>query len=304
MSGLIVALAAALQAVAAAQRLEPSGQRVPVTALAVTPDGSALLRASQHGVSIHLAWWRFSLATKLEQVHALAFSPDGRRLAVGGGSPAERGLIELWSWPRARLEATLTGHADVVYDLAWCDDGTVLASASGDRTVKLWNVFHGKAERTLEGHSAPVLCLAVSPERRLLCSGGVDQTIRVWELPSGRLLRVMDNHLDAVQALAFRPALAKAGPVILASGGADRTVRIWQPAIGRMVRIIRHPAAVHALVWRPDGTELYSGAADGWVRTLDADQGEVRSAASHGQEWIMALAVWRGQVVSTANGKR
>jgi WD40 repeat protein len=270
----------------------------PVTALAATPDGAAYLSASQRGVVLHPAGWRVFLPTKLEHVHALAFSPDGKTLAVAGGSPAEKGVVELWSWPEAKRLGELTGHADVVYDVVFCDNGVTLATASGDRTIKLWNVAKRDATHTLEGHSGPVLCLALSPDGKLLCSGSVDQTIRVWDVAARKLLRSMDNHLGPVHALAFQPGVEKDRPATLASGSGDRTVRIWQPSIGRMVRIIRHPAAVHALMWREDGGALYSGAADGTIRTLAADASDILEARKVRDGQVTALLLWRGRVTS------
>src|SRR5262249_21686104 len=145
------------------------------------------------------------LATQLEHVHALAFAPDGKTLAAAGGTPAESGVVELWTWPGGKLLGRLEGHDDLVYDVAWLSSGT-LATAGADRTVRLWDAATRRATATLTGHSGPVLALAAAPDGSLLCSGSADHTIRVWELPSGKLLRSLNNHLGPVHALAFRPA--------------------------------------------------------------------------------------------------
>lgn len=272
-----------------AASLQPS-----ITALAASPDGENVLIGSQRGVEVQ-SWVgerTSAFNTELAHVHDLAFSPDGRALAVAGGSPAEFGVIELWSWPGRKLIGRLEGHDDVVYGAAWVDAGRI-ATCSADRTVRVWDVAAGTEVANLAGHSGPVLCLAVSPDAALLCTGSTDQTIRVWDTRSWQLLRTFTNHLGPVQSLAFRPAaLASTRPpaaIELASAGGDGTVRIWQPAIGRMVRIIRHTSPVFALAWI-DAKTLAAGSRDG-LGTIDAASGNLVHDHPTSVGWITSLGV-------------
>jgi WD40 repeat protein len=263
-----------------------------ITALAVTPDGKGFVQGSQAGVRLRPFQGDESstIATKLDHVHALTFSPDGKSLAIAGGSPAENGAIELWTWPERKLVGRLDGHADVVYDVVWLDGGKRLATASADRGVRLWDFASRKNVATLVGHSGPVLALAVSPDGAWLCSGSADHTIRVWSAADGKLVRALVNHLGPVHQLAFRPASAKNRPPYLASAGGDSTVRIWQPSIGRMVRIVRHPEPVLAIAWIANGS-LYSGGKDGILRVLDGDSDKVLYEERHGPVAFTSLAI-------------
>ena len=70
-------------------------------------------------------------------VNAIAFHPDGRRLAVGTSA----GTILLWDTAAHEVVAPpMTGHEDAVTSVAFSPDGRLLASGSTDRTVRLWNI--------------------------------------------------------------------------------------------------------------------------------------------------------------------
>jgi WD40 repeat protein len=276
------------------QGQKPANGRGPgITALALTPDEKGCLVGSQRGVEYRPLQGdhQMPLPTKLEHVHALAFAPDGKRVAVAGGTPAVAGVVELWDWPQRQPAGELADHTDVVYDVVWLDQGKRLATCSADRNVKIWDAGSGKCVHTLTGHSAPILALAVSPDGNLLCSGSADSTIRVWQAKSGKLLRALVNHLGPVHSLAFRPGQPPEQPAYLASAGGDSTVRIWQPAIGRMVRIVRHPAPVFAVTWGRDGKFVMSGGKDGGLYAIDGDSDQFfggRLITSGG--WVLSLA--------------
>ena len=68
-------------------------------------------------------------------VNSVAFSPDGRTLASGGGRE-----IRLWDVVTDTHKRPLTGHIDDVYSVAFSSDGNTLASGSLDGTVRLWKV--------------------------------------------------------------------------------------------------------------------------------------------------------------------
>ena len=65
--------------------------------------------------------------------------------------------------------------------MAFSPEGTRLASASIDRTVKLWDVKSGDEVLSLRGHTGGVLGVAFSPEGSLLASAGRDGTVRIWD---------------------------------------------------------------------------------------------------------------------------
>jgi WD40 repeat protein len=284
-------LSALLFALAGSQVAGAEPAAPPIVALAVSPDGTQLLAASQSGVqvlSLPKLEKQQSLDTQLVHVHDLAFSPDGAQLALAGGAPAEHGRVELLEWPAGRRKATLQAGGDLVYQVAWNADGMLLAAAGADRKLRILPA-DGAGAKVYEVHSAAVLACAWLAADDLVLSAGVDQSIRVLEPATGNIRRSLDNHTAPVRDLAVRPGKHD-GPVMVASAGADRTVRLWQPAIGRLVRFVRLPSAPTALAWTPSGSHVLAACEDGRLRAVDPATVEVTEFARRLDGWAHAVA--------------
>ena len=120
-------------------------------------------------------------------LYQLAFSPDGKTLAVG----TNRG-IELRDAETGAVKGVLKGHRDGtgVFSLAFSPDGMVLASGGsiGEETIRLWEVKTGQLKHTLKGHTYEVMGLTFSPDGKTLASAGgqKDATIRLWDVETGK----------------------------------------------------------------------------------------------------------------------
>jgi WD40 repeat protein len=291
--GALVLLIVTVLSPCVAEENDAAGPRVapPVTAVAFAPDGKSVVSCSQAGVQVH-DWPALKqvrvIKASVANLHCLAFSPNGQLLAVGGGDPAESGVIEILSWPAGKRVATLNKHADSVRSVAWLSD-TRLVSASLDRQVKRWDVEQRSVLETYQGHSRGVLTVCLLGDGKTLVSGGEDQSLRVWQLEPAHLVRSMDQHTKTVHDLALRPLVA--GLPMVASASEDRTVRIWQPTIGRMVRFVRLRVPPLAVAWTPDGSRVVASCTDGQVRVIDPETVKVMQELPAVEGWAYSLAV-------------
>ena len=155
-------------------------------------------------------------------VHALVFSRDGKRLAVGAGLPARTGSVRVYSVPDGTLIHDFAGHDDVVFGLAFRPDGGQLASASFDQSVRLWNLATDRPEGVFTGHSDFVYDVAYAPDGRSLLSVSKDRTIKLIDAKTLKEKRTYSNHNEDVMALAVQPGGAK-----FVSSGIEPQLRWW-----------------------------------------------------------------------------
>lgn len=257
----------------------------PVTALVLSPEGTSLITGSHEGL-FHRSGAQYEdvqrLVSDVEAIHDLSFSPDGRLLAVAGGTPGQFGLTEILKWPEATLVARINEHDDVIYAVSWSPDGKWLATASLDGVCLIYDSASGLPVQRLEGHSKGVTGIDWMPRSSsqsgvstsLIVTCSLDQTLRVWspgmDQPgtSPELVRTMDQHTGAVRGIARQPQSSLSSPVIVASWGDERTVRFWQPDNGRLLRFARLPACVTAAAWAADGRQLFAALESGEITRI------------------------------------
>ena len=153
-----------------------------------------------------------AIAQGVPSEHSGDESGRNPRLARSSGFPeSSRSAI------RTRSRASPSVRTDVV-----------IASASGDKTVRVWDAASGRCEATLQGHTDAVLSVSWSGDGGRLASGSSDNTVRVWDAASGRCEATLPGHTDAVLSVSWSGDGGR-----LASGSSDNTVRVWDAASGR-----------------------------------------------------------------------
>ena len=279
----------------------------PITALAFTPEAKQVVAVSQSG--IHVYSWpeldhKRAIRTSALNLHCLAFSPNEKYLAVGGGAPSEEGVVEVFSWPEGEPVTRFDSHKDSVRSVIWQDNGRLL-TASIDREIKLWHLEkETNSILTLKGHSRSVDAICLIGNGQTLVSTGADQSLRVWDMESGTLIRSMNQHTKPVNALELRPI--RDGLPMVASAARDRTIRFWQPTIGRMVRYIRLDSEPLNIAWTNDGDRVLATCVDGRVRIIDPVEVTVTQDLPAINGWAYALAMHphdRSAAIGGINGQ-
>ena len=259
---------------------------LPVTALAFTPDGNAVVVGGRHELTV----WSLPagklvkrVRTRMPRTYALAFLPDGT-LAAAGGRPGlegevavydlnapgatEAGVVRVDGLAAPGRVARLLSSDDSVLALAVSADGTRLAAGGCDRLARVWDTSRGaagaKLVATVDSHTDWVAGVAFSPDGRRLATASRDKTAKVYDLKLGESVATLPDRQPAV-GVAFAP-----GGELVASAGGDGSIRFWpasgdgkpgKPLAGGGEEIVALASA---------GALLVSASADGTLRSYDA----------------------------------
>lgn len=203
-------------------------------------------------------------------VAALAYHPDGKRLAAGGSK--EVFIIDVTG---GDVIGKLTRQAGQVTALAFSRDGKTLAVSGGAAAttgdVRLYDMPPtgapaDKPAHILPGHKDVVYVLAWSPDNKTLASTGYDRLIKLWDVTTGKEIRTLKDHSDTVYGLTFNH-----DGTLLASAAADRAVKVWDAANGnRLYTLGESTDWLYALAWSPDGRHLAAAGVDKSIRIWEA----------------------------------
>ena len=112
---------------------------------------------------------------------AVTFSPDGRHLIASTGD-----AVRLWTPWATDEKLTLPGHLGGIPGIAVNREGTLLASAGKDRTVRIWDARSGRPLKTLTDFRGPVQAVAFGPDAGRLVTAEFNGELRIWDLAAAR----------------------------------------------------------------------------------------------------------------------
>ena len=246
----------------ATQRVRAKFKSLPILDIAFAPDSK--------GLATDLELWNLTtgnsktLHTRTQGINCLAFSPDGKILAIGSGFP--KGTVKLVDLATDRELATMEAQ-NGVSALAFSPDGKTLAAAGGKGSsptfgkVWLWDVASKRLRLTLD-HGYPPRYLAFSPDGQKLAVGVLAGLVQFRDPASGRLLASLKSSSFPVAGFAFSPD----GLVLVAVGGyrsmpgliqGSGEVKFWDVLSKKdLLTFQAHEDGIVGMALSPDGSLL------------------------------------------------
>ncbi len=268
------------------------------------PTGELLVRSVQTGALV------FALRGVSGAVQALAFSPDGRRLAAAWGFTGKHqgAVLAVFDIPGGHKVWEKPERGAQILSLAYSPDGRSIGTGCGLFTesaavgfARLRDSATGEPiGPSITGGPGGVLCVAFSPDGRQLALASRD-VADICDLSSPRrpIVHRLRGHVNFIYSVAFSPDGQS-----VATGGWDKTIRLWDRTTGTQLQtLMGHRGFVRSLAFSADGAQLVSGSEDKSVRRWDlAGGGEY--AAFHGHTGFVHCVAFAADGVLAASGSQ
>jgi WD40 repeat protein len=295
----------------------PRYEGAPVlTALDFSPDDTLLAISGYHETLLYEADGSDLVARLVgqsERVESVAFSPDGKSLAVTGGSPGRLGEIQVWDVAARTLRYSLPVTYDTVYGASWSGDNSKIAFGCADNTVRAIDAATGKQVLYQGAHSDWVLDTVFSKEGTYLISVSRDRSMKLVEVATQRFVDnitsitpgALKGGLDAVDRHPTKDELL--------IGGADGVPKIYQMlrtkarVIGDDFNLIKAyeavPGRIYDAHFNHDGSRFAVASSldgTGEVRIYETESGKLlhKLAGQHGPVYAVAFAS-SGKIVAS-----
>lgn len=199
-------------------------------------------------------------------IESMAFSPDGKFLAVG----TVDGRVQFWDMATGESGLSLSGHIQGATTIAFGAGGYLLAVGTGSGDVRLWDATSGDGSGFMQKHTGTVESLAFQKDGFLVASGSAEGGVQLWDIASSAEQAVLtdDSNPIPVGGLAFSP-----DDTILAVGGGS-TIQLWDVASNTMQTTLETEVSdISSVSFSPDGAWLAYGGTNSsvWVWDLESD---------------------------------
>jgi eukaryotic-like serine/threonine-protein kinase len=194
-------------------------------------------------------------------IHAVAFCPEGRRLATAGAIEPAR----LWDVSSGSPLSSGMSHEVAVNAIAFRPDGRLVATGGDDGMIRRWDAVTGEPIGEPIRLDAPVAVVRFNLDGSRIAAVTGEEGPFLWEADTARVVGSTTGELTRVRAVAFSPDGAS-----LALALDDGLVSIRDSVSGRPLGdCLTHSAPVQFLDFDPDGRRLLTGSLDGEARVWD-----------------------------------
>lgn len=212
---------------------------VPISAVAISRDGKLLATSGYHEIllwSVPDAAMIKRIGNVAQRVHALAFLPDGKRIAVAGGTPGRVGEAKIFDLESGKMLIDVMICQDSALALALSPDSKRMAIGEVSGAINVYSIDEKSVELNLriEDHSDWVQSLSWSLDGHRLVSASRDKTCKVFDSTSGKSLTTFSGHQHSVTSAIFR----EDGQHVM-SVGDDGRLRIWNLDEGKQIHELK-----------------------------------------------------------------
>jgi WD40 repeat protein/serine/threonine protein kinase len=170
-----------------------------VASAAFSPDGKQVAALTEGPESMARVWFidtgmitfEASRHVEMDANFALAYSPDGKQLAISGLNIT----VTIYDALYGQVISTISGYKSAVMGINYSPDGALLATSHADGTVKVWNLSNGQELLALSGNSGPVSSVVFSPDGQSLITSDFDGTARVFVLNTDEMIRLAHSRV-------------------------------------------------------------------------------------------------------------
>jgi WD40 repeat protein len=211
---------------------------------------------------------------EIDEINALAFSPDDHTLISGGTDTT----LKIWHPGAQDLIDILEQHNGAVRCLSFSGNGQILASGADDRKIHLWNRRQREASGTISWGDGVPHSISFSHDGLFLTSGSY-RKIKIWclqdetgsESPNAKLLHTLTAHSHIVTGVIFCP-----DHQTLISASRDGTIKVWQWKTGKLIHCIKEDiGAIYAIALHPHAEIIATGSEDNTLRLWHLASGKL-----------------------------